>query len=134
MSVIKWTATRENRSLVLPIRSCTNRSVQLQKLARSLKFRILKVGEWFYPCSENKGADQLCSYCTADLRLCFRIGENPVFSLRGLNANRVVIQLVYVRMLRLFHRLNISALCILRDFIVILFGFLNYVIPKEFRG
>ena len=25
----------------------------------------------YYPCSENKGADQLCSYCTADLRLCF---------------------------------------------------------------
>ena len=25
-------------------------------------------------CSENKGTDQLCSYCTeADLRLCFRI-------------------------------------------------------------
>ena len=22
-------------------------------------------------CSENKGADQLCSYCTSDLRLCF---------------------------------------------------------------
>ena len=22
-------------------------------------------------CSENKGADQLCSYCTADLPLCF---------------------------------------------------------------
>ena len=21
--------------------------------------------------SENKGADQLCSYCTADMRLCF---------------------------------------------------------------
>ena len=29
----------------------------------------------YYPCSENKGADQLCSYCTADLRLCFRIGK-----------------------------------------------------------
>ena len=27
----------------------------------------------YYPSSENKGADQLCSYCTADLRLCFRI-------------------------------------------------------------
>ena len=27
----------------------------------------------YYLCSENKGADQLCSYCTADLRLCFRI-------------------------------------------------------------
>ena len=37
----------------------------------------------YYPCSENKGADQLRSYCEADLRLCFRIGENPVFSRRG---------------------------------------------------
>ena len=27
----------------------------------------------YYPYSENKGADQLCSYCAADLRLCFRI-------------------------------------------------------------
>ena len=27
----------------------------------------------YYPCSENKGADQLRSYCEADLRLCFRI-------------------------------------------------------------
>ena len=35
--------------------------------------------------SENKGADQLCSYCTADLRLCFRICRNPVFSLCGSN-------------------------------------------------
>ena len=26
-----------------------------------------------YPCTENKGAAQLCSYCEADLRLCFRI-------------------------------------------------------------
>ena len=34
----------------------------------------------YYLCSENKGADQLCSYCTADLRLCFSIGKNPVFS------------------------------------------------------
>ena len=31
--------------------------------------------ELYYPCSENNGADQLCSYCTADLRLCFRIGK-----------------------------------------------------------
>ena len=36
--------------------------------------------EKFYcMCSENEGADQLCSYCTADLRLYFRIGENPGF-------------------------------------------------------
>ena len=32
----------------------------------------------YYPCSENKGTDQLRSYCEADLRLCFRIGENPI--------------------------------------------------------
>ena len=29
----------------------------------------------YYPCSENKGADQL--------RLCFRICKKPVFSRRG---------------------------------------------------
>ena len=34
-----------------------------------------------YPSSENKGADQLRSYCEADLRLCFRIGKNPVSQL-----------------------------------------------------
>ena len=27
----------------------------------------------YYLCSENKGADQLCDFRTADLRLCFRI-------------------------------------------------------------
>ena len=31
-------------------------------------------------CRENKGADQLRGYREADLRLCFRIGENPFFS------------------------------------------------------
>ena len=30
--------------------------------------------------AKNKGADQLCSYCTADLRLCFRICKLLVFS------------------------------------------------------
>ena len=29
--------------------------------------------ELYYPCSENKGADQLRSYCEAGLRLCFLI-------------------------------------------------------------
>ena len=29
----------------------------------------------YYPCSENKGTDQLCSYCTADLRHCLSIGK-----------------------------------------------------------
>ena len=49
-----------------------------QKMARDLKFRIKEVGE--YLCSENKVADQLCDYRTADLRLCFRICKKAVFS------------------------------------------------------
>ena len=34
----------------------------------------------YYPCSENKGADQLRGNREADLRLCFLIYEKPVFS------------------------------------------------------
>ena len=52
-------------------------------LARCLKFWILEEEELYYPSSENKGADQLCRYCTADLRLCFHTGENPVCSRHG---------------------------------------------------
>ena len=56
------------------------RSVQPQKMARGLKFRIYEVEGLYYPSSENKGADQLHRYCTADLRLGFRICKKPVFS------------------------------------------------------
>ena len=71
---------RENRSSGFPTRSATNRPVQLQKMARGLKFWIELEEELYYPCCENKGADQLGSYCEADLRLCFCIGQIPVFS------------------------------------------------------
>ena len=61
----------------------TNRAAQSQKMARGLKFQIT-VGEGLYClCSENKDADQLCGYREADLRLCFHICKNPVFSWRG---------------------------------------------------
>ena len=66
-----------------PTWSDTNQAVQLQKMARGLKFRIEKVEVLYYLCSENKGADQLRGYREADLRLCFRICKNPVFSCRG---------------------------------------------------
>ena len=33
----------------------------------------------YYPCSENKGADQLRSYCEADLRLCFWLMQIACF-------------------------------------------------------
>ena len=38
-----------------------------------------KVEKLYYPCSENKGADQLRSYCEADLRLCFCLCRLLVF-------------------------------------------------------
>ena len=62
-----------------PTWSDTNQAVQLQKMARGLKFRM----GLYYLCSENKGADQLSGYREADLRLCFRICKMLVFSLRG---------------------------------------------------
>ena len=60
----------------------TKRPVQSQKQARSLKFWIEEEG-LYYPCSENKGADQLCSYCTVDLRLYFRLCRLLVFPCGG---------------------------------------------------
>ena len=74
---------RENRSSGFPTRSDTNQPVQSQKQARGLKFWLYVEDELYYPNSENKGTDQLHSYCEADLRLCFRIGKNPVFSRCG---------------------------------------------------
>ena len=39
----------------------------------------------YYPCSENKGADQLRGYRETDLRLCFRLCKLLVFSCTGSN-------------------------------------------------
>ena len=50
-----------------------NRAVQSKKIVRYLKFRILEVDGLYYPCSENKGPDQLRGYREAVLRLCFSI-------------------------------------------------------------
>ena len=62
-----------------------NRHAQTQRQARSLKFRIKEEEGLYYPCSENKDADQLRRYCEADLRLFFRKGKYPVFSRCGFN-------------------------------------------------
>ena len=66
-------------------RSNTNLAVQSQKKDRNLKFWIKEEEEVHYPCSENKGADQLRGYREADLRLCFRICRLLVFFMRRLN-------------------------------------------------
>ena len=41
---------------------------------------LIWTGNPDYPCSENKGADQLRGYREVDLRLGFRICKNLVFS------------------------------------------------------
>ena len=66
-----------------PNRSDTNRPVQAQTRARSLKFWRRVEEELFYPSSENKGADQLRGYREADLRLCFRLCRLLVFPWGG---------------------------------------------------
>ena len=58
----------------------TNWPVQALKRARGLKFWIKVEEGFYYPSSENKGADQLRGYREADLRLCFRISRLLVFS------------------------------------------------------
>ena len=70
-------------TMSFPTRSDTNRPVQSQKSARSLKFGIGVEEELYYLSSENKGADQLRSYCEADLHLCFRSGRLLVFPCGG---------------------------------------------------
>ena len=70
-----------------PNRSDTNRPVQLQKQVRSLKFWSSVEEELYYPCSENKGADQLRGYREADLRLCFRLCRLLVFPWGGSNSS-----------------------------------------------
>ena len=74
-SNIKPATMRKNQSSGLLTRSDINPSVPSQKKARSLKFWIEEGVYFYYPCSINKGADQLCSYCTADLRLCFCLNK-----------------------------------------------------------
>ena len=74
----------QNMSLVLrgfrPGPTQTGLGMQPQKMTRGLKIQIWEVEGLYYPCSENKGADQLRGYREADLRLCFRICKKPVFS------------------------------------------------------
>ena len=67
------------QTMWIPTRSDTNEAVQLQKMARGLKFRIQKVEGLHYLCSENKGADQLRGYREVDLRLFFSHMQNVSF-------------------------------------------------------
>ena len=67
-----------------PTRSDINRAVQAQKMASDWKFWIYKVEDLYYPCSENKRADQLRGYREADLRLLFSHMQIVGFLMRRL--------------------------------------------------
>ena len=58
-----------------PTISNLTRSDQSQKF-RSLIFKIQVDGVMYHPCSENQGADQLCSYCEAELHF-FLFSHRP---------------------------------------------------------
>ena len=62
------------------IQDCHSKNVQPQKVGAGLKYGIEEVEELYYPCSENKGADQLRGYREADLHRCFHSCKKPVFS------------------------------------------------------
>ena len=64
---------REKLSSGFPTTSDINWVIQPLKMARDLKFRNKEVEGLHYLGSKNKGADQLCGYCIADLGLCFRV-------------------------------------------------------------
>ena len=48
-------------------------------MAKGFEFRILKVEEMHYLCSENKDADQLHCYRATDLHLCLHISTKQAY-------------------------------------------------------
>ena len=91
--------SNEPSQIGFPNRSDTSQAVPSQKEASSLKFRIEEEEGLYYPCSENNGADQLYSYCTADLRLCFRLCMLFDLLCSGLNYSVAIYTLVRNRTL-----------------------------------
>ena len=48
--------------------------------SQKMSLEAYEAEELYYPSSENKDADQLCSNCTPDPRLWFHIDKSPAFS------------------------------------------------------
>ena len=61
--------------------NCANTEHDSDKRLEISDFKSRK----YYPCSENKGADQLRGYREADLHLCFCLCKKPGFAQRGSN-------------------------------------------------
>ena len=65
-----------NPSSGFPTKSDKNRALKPHTVARGLKFHIYEEKGLYYIRSDNKGADQLCSYTAADLRLVFAYAKS----------------------------------------------------------
>ena len=105
----------------VPTRSDTNCAVQSQKMFRGWKFWIQKGEELYYPCSENKGADQLRGYREADLRLCFHICRLLVFPCGSSHIFAVYLHIKFC-FLVLFSNLDNVFHCSFVDFSIISFS------------
>ena len=58
-----WTSARQNLSSGLPTKRDSNRSPQLQRLARKMKFCLLQVFVLYFPKGKTKALTSLCG-CT----------------------------------------------------------------------
>ena len=67
------TSTFLNLAVVLPVQYNSTSLLMYAPYRRSCVMRKLDVR-----LCENKGTDQLCSNCTADLRLCFRFTHSTI--------------------------------------------------------
>ena len=98
----------------------------------------------YYPSSENKGADQLRSYCKADLRLCFRLGRLLVFPCDGSFTERHLKQndlhvaiptlfanLVFLHMFVFLNMFSITSNCIFCTFRMLLYKF--FIVGKSYN-
>ena len=61
-----------------------------------------------YPGSVNKGADQLRSYCEADLRLCFRLCRLLVFPWGGSFVYRENMSMKYIPLISHFYMVKLG--------------------------
>ena len=78
----------------------------------------------YYPSSENKGADQLCGYREADLRLCFRICRLLVLPRGG--------SILYHILVKAF-RSDIKMLFFsIKHLFCLFFVYMEYVVVKKF--
>ena len=67
----------------------------------------------YYPCSENKDADQLRGYREADLRLCFRPCKLLVFSRTGSFCTILGIQNVLIKSKEVSRLIDLINECIM---------------------